>query len=57
MKRHTPKRRAAKRQELVDGLEEVRDQMAHVTPIEVCIKKIAEALIFLLEEKCLIRKR
>ena len=52
MKRKSPKRIAQKKLLLIDDLQEICDHMAHITPIEVCIKKIAEALIFLLEERC-----
>jgi len=50
--RNTPQRREAKRKEILEGLQEVSDQMAHVTPIEACVRKIAEALIFILEAQC-----
>ena len=46
------KRREAKRKDLLEKLEEVRDQMEHVTPIEVSMKIIAETLIFILEGSC-----
>ena len=46
------KRREAKRKDLLEKLEEVRDQMEHVTPIEVSMKIIAETLIFILEGLC-----
>ena len=48
--RNSPKRREAKRKEFLDDLQEVHDHMAHIMPIEVCIKKIAEALMFILED-------
>ena len=52
MTRDSPKRRAAKREQLVENLQEVVDQMNHITPIEVSVRVLAEALIFLLEAQC-----
>lgn len=48
--RNSPKRRETKRKEILDDLQEVHDHMVHITPIEVSIKKITEALMFILED-------
>ena len=52
MKRNSPKRREAKRKQLTESLHGVVDHMNNITPIEACIKILAEALIFILEEQC-----
>ena len=52
MKRNSPQRREAKRQELICALRNLSDQMHANYQIEMGIKVIAEALLFVLEDTC-----
>jgi hypothetical protein len=57
MPRDSLKRREAKRVELLDNLYDVHSRLTHAATLEVCMKKITETLIFLLEEQCPKKKK
>lgn len=52
MPKNNPKRREAKRQQIVETLQEVSDTMHARSSTENSIKVLAEALIFILEDTC-----